>query len=246
MSGREAILRSMPLATHFGLVPAVIAGSLGAMYGLALDLVGGAWSARHSADCPAADRSIWYAARWRRPLVVASACAISIDSLRRLPMPGVLLNAVLLPMLIVLALIDLVHRRLPNAFVYPLAGLTFAIVLLASLVGGNLDVASAIGASLLYGGGLYALARLSKGGVGMGDVKVAGIIGWTLGATDWRAAAVAVVATVVCGGIVGVVALAMGRGRRSLIPYGPVLAAGAIVGGMWWPMVTAMQPQAGS
>lgn len=225
----------MPLSRVLEFLPTVIVGSLAAMYGLALDVLGGVWSDGHPADRSRSDRPLWPRARLRRTLIVASSCAIAIGSASRLPMVGALLNAVLLPALIVLAFIDIAHHRLPNALVYPTALLSIAIVAIASLLGADVDVTSALGASVLYGGGLYVVARASGGGMGMGDVKVAWLIGWTLGAADWRAAAVAAGAAIVLGGIAGAIALARGAGRRSLMPYGPVLAAGAIIGGMWWP-----------
>jgi leader peptidase (prepilin peptidase) / N-methyltransferase len=37
----------------------------------------------------------------------------------------------------------------------------------------------------------------------------------------------------VLGGLGGIVALAMGKGRKSAIPFGPYLAVGAVVAGLW-------------
>ena len=44
---------------------------------------------------------------------------------------------------------------------------------------------------------------------------------------------VAAGAAIVLGGLGGLAALAMGKGRKSAIPFGPYLAAGAVVAGLW-------------
>jgi len=65
--------------------------------------------------------------------------------------------------------------------------------------------------------------------MGMGDVKLAALIGMVAGAVGWRYLAVAAVVAVVAAGMGGVVALAMGRGRKATIPFGPYIAIGAVV-----------------
>jgi leader peptidase (prepilin peptidase)/N-methyltransferase len=67
----------------------------------------------------------------------------------------------------------------------------------------------------------------------MGDVKLAALIGLVLGSFGLRFVGVAAGAAILFGGVGGLVALAMGRGRKSAIPFGPYLAAGAVVAGLW-------------
>jgi leader peptidase (prepilin peptidase) / N-methyltransferase len=69
--------------------------------------------------------------------------------------------------------------------------------------------------------------------MGMGDVKLAALIGLVLGSLGLRFVGVAAGAAIAFGGLGGVVALAMGKGRKSAIPFGPYLAAGAVVAGIW-------------
>jgi leader peptidase (prepilin peptidase)/N-methyltransferase len=64
-------------------------------------------------------------------------------------------------------------------------------------------------------------------------VKLAALIGVVLGALGLRFVGVAAGAAIVLGGLGGLVALGMGRGRKSAIPFGPYLAVGAIVAGLW-------------
>jgi leader peptidase (prepilin peptidase)/N-methyltransferase len=85
---------------------------------------------------------------------------------------------------------------------------------------------------LIYGGVLFVVAAIS-GGMGMGDVKLAAVIGLVLGSLGLRFVGVAAAAAIVLGGVGAIVALAMGRGRKSAIPFGPYLAVGAVVAGVW-------------
>ena len=62
--------------------------------------------------------------------------------------------------------------------------------------------------------------------MGMGDVKLAAVIGLVLGSLGLRFVGVAAGAAIVLGGLGGLAALAMGKGRKSAIPFGPYLAAG--------------------
>lgn len=139
--------------------------------------------------------------------------------------------------LVGLAIIDLEVRRLPNAIVYPSAIAAVSLVLLGAALGAALDPATAAVGAATFGGGLLAIALVSRGGMGMGDVKLAGLIGWVLGAVDIRAVAVAAAAAIVLGGMAGIVALLRGASRRDALPFGPMLAAGAIVGASFGPRI---------
>ena len=63
--------------------------------------------------------------------------------------------------------------------------------------------------------------------MGLGDVKLAGLIGLVLGAMDLRLVAVAAMLGFIAGGVGAIVALAMGRDRKAAIPFGPYMALGA-------------------
>jgi leader peptidase (prepilin peptidase)/N-methyltransferase len=131
-----------------------------------------------------------------------------------------------------IALIDLRHRIIPNKLTYP-ALLVFAVlILLAWAIGDAVDPLLAGIGLLLYGGILFVVAAVSRG-MGMGDVKLAAVIGLVLGSLGLRFVGVAAASAIVLGGLGAVVALAMGKGRKSAIPFGPYLAAGAVVAGLW-------------
>lgn len=134
-----------------------------------------------------------------------------------------------LGVLLALAMIDLEHHRLPNAIVYP-ASLALAVwICLGAMLGAPMDpVGAAIGAAS-FGGGLLLVALVSRGGMGLGDVKLAGAIGMMVGAVDLPSVAVAAAAAIVFGGLTAVWALLRGAGRRSAIPFGPMLSLGTFV-----------------
>ena len=131
-----------------------------------------------------------------------------------------------------IALIDLRHRIIPNRLTYPSLLLFSLVVVLARVIGGVGDPARAGIGLLLYGGILFVVAVVSRG-MGMGDVKLAALIGLVLGSLGLRFVGVAAGAAIAFGGLGGVIALAMGKGRKSAIPFGPYLAAGAVVAGIW-------------
>jgi len=128
-----------------------------------------------------------------------------------------------------LAVIDFEVRRLPNIIVGPLAAaVTFAVVL-AGFV--NNDIGRS-GRALLFGlaAAIFFLVGNLLGGMGMGDVKYAYPLGATLGWFGRQAVLNAAFTTVLIGGLAAVAVLALGKGRRYRLPYGPFMSAGLVVG----------------
>jgi leader peptidase (prepilin peptidase)/N-methyltransferase len=139
------------------------------------------------------------------------------------------LAASFLGLLFALSVIDLRHRKLPNRLVYPAVVLSAALVVVADLAGSELSAASAGLGFLAYGVGLLVVAFISPKGMGMGDVKLAGLVGLVLGSLGLAHVAVAAGLGILFGGVGAIVALLAGAGRKTPIPYGPYLAAGAAV-----------------
>ena len=118
---------------------------------------------------------------------------------------------------IVLTLIDLDTHRLPNSIVLPsylVAGILFT---LASLLSGDWAplLRAGIGMAALYA--FYFVLRLARpGGMGGGDVKLAGVVGIYLGWLGWGALAVGAFAAFLFGGVFGIalIARAGGPGAR--------------------------------
>lgn len=129
-------------------------------------------------------------------------------------------SLVLICVLVVLAGIDLEHKLLPNVVVGPAAVVGFALSFLESPERWWVYPVSA----LAVAGGLLALAY--PGGMGMGDVKMGGMLGAFLGPY----AALAVFLGALAGAITGGLLIATGRiPRRHALPFGVFMALGSIV-----------------
>jgi leader peptidase (prepilin peptidase)/N-methyltransferase len=139
-----------------------------------------------------------------------------------------------------LALIDLDTKRLPNPIVLPAYLVGGVLLAVAALLLGDPAALgrAAVGAVAL--GGLYLLLAVAKpGGMGMGDVKLAGVLGLFLGWLGWTELAVGGMAAFVLGGVVALTLLAARRvSRSSGIPFGPWMLLGA------WIAIFAARPVA--
>ena len=132
---------------------------------------------------------------------------------------------------VALAAIDLDVHRLPDRIVLP--GYVVGPVFLsaAALVAG--DTGALI--RLAAGGAIFfvfylVLAFVYPGGMGLGDVKLAGVIGIFLGFLGWEQLIVGAAATFILGGIASAVLIILRKaGRRSGIPFGPWMLGGAWV-----------------
>jgi leader peptidase (prepilin peptidase)/N-methyltransferase len=121
--------------------------------------------------------------------------------------------------LVALAAIDLQTRRLPNAITLPVA--VTALVLRALFERSALVEVAVAGVAAFAA--FWVVALITRGGLGMGDVKLAGMLGFVLG----REVASALLVGVFAGGIWSLALLATRRaGMRSAIAYGPFLAFG--------------------
>jgi leader peptidase (prepilin peptidase)/N-methyltransferase len=137
--------------------------------------------------------------------------------------------ALFFAVMVTLAVIDLDLRIIPNRIVLPAIPVFAALIGLAVLIGDPLSLAQAGLGMLAFGGGLLVVALVVPGGMGMGDVKLAALIGLVLGALGMDHVAVAAAAAILAGGVGGILAmLFMGAGRKSAIPFGPYLALGAV------------------
>ena len=142
------------------------------------------------------------------------------------------LVAAFLALMPTIAWIDIERHIIPNRITYP-AFLGFSgYVVLAWLFDGGTDPVRALAGALLYGGVLFIVAFISRG-MGMGDVKLALVIGVVLGSIGLRFVGVAAAGAVLFGGVGGIVALIAGLDRKAMIPFGPYMAAGAVVAAFW-------------
>ncbi len=140
-------------------------------------------------------------------------------------------QAVLAAGLVVLAFIDLDHMLLPRKVVYVTLTLV-AVALVAGAASGSqwhrlaIAVICGIVPWLLF----FVINFLNPKAMGFGDVRLALLIGFGLG---WLGAAYAFLGFIlasILGALVGLAMIAMGKaGRRTPIPFGTFLAAGAVL-----------------
>lgn len=141
--------------------------------------------------------------------------------------------------LIAVSAIDLELKIIPNRITYPAFPAFALAIVLGWMLDRPLDPARAGVGLLAYGGFYFVIAMIAPRGLGMGDVKLAGLIGLVLGSLGLRYVGVAAGAAILAGGLGAIVALALGRGRKAAIPFGPYLAAGALVSIVWGSSIAA-------
>lgn len=133
---------------------------------------------------------------------------------------------------VALALIDVDTHRLPDAIVLPSYPVAAVLLTVASATSGDWAALARSAAGLAALGGFYVAVRLVyPRGMGLGDVKLAGLLGAYLGWFGWGALVVGGFSAFVLGGLHALVLVAARRaGRRTAMPFGPWMLAGAMVG----------------
>ena len=128
-------------------------------------------------------------------------------------------------LLVPVTLIDLDHRIIPNKLM--LIGFVVSIALVLATKPDDLVEHLIAGAAA---GGFLLLAALAyPAGMGMGDVKLAGVMGLFLGRAVGPAMFVALIAGSVIGALI-IMRKGAKEGRKTAIPFGPYLALGGLVG----------------
>lgn len=231
---------------------AALAGGLGLLFGSFLNVVAyrlprGESLARPASRCPGCDAPIkpydnvpvlsWLALRgrcrscktaiaWRYPLVeLATALLLALTVVVVGPDEDVWLGLALVLLLIPVTVIDIDFRIIPNKLL--ILGTVVAPAILALTRPG--DIPEHLIAAAAAGSFLLVAAIAYPGGMGMGDVKLAAVLGLFLGRTVGPAMLVALVA----GSVVGAAIIARKgakEGRKTAIPFGPYLAFGGLVG----------------
>lgn len=135
----------------------------------------------------------------------------------------------LIATLIVVFFIDLEHYIIPNNVVLPVAavGLAAMVAIALTTTGPDIDLwwaypVAGLGSALFF----FIIVMIFPRGMGMGDVKLVGMLGFFLG----RATLIGLFLGFLLGAVVGVGLILAGRkGRKSRVPFGPFLAVGALV-----------------
>lgn len=162
----------------------------------------------------------------RYPLLelVTAALWVAVVAVKWDDAADIALGLLLVTLMVAVVPIDLEHRLILNRLTYPAAVLALIIGLALDLDG----VPEQLIAAAAAGGFFLAAALVYPRGMGLGDVKLAFVMGLLLG----RAVAPAVFAALISGVLVGAVVIARvgaERGRKVKVPFGPFLAAGSIL-----------------
>ena len=158
------------------------------------------------------DRSTWWAGPLALVLAVATFVHLGSDA-------NAAAWAIVQVALVALAAIDVATRLLPNRITLPVSAVAVGL----RAVDNRSALLEVAVAGLAAFAAFYLIALLVRGGFGMGDVKLAAMLGFLLG----KAVIPALLVGVVAGGVFSAVILATRRaGMRSSIAYGPFLALG--------------------
>lgn len=182
---------------------------------------------------PLAARYYEHPIRWARPGIAVTTAVVFGALAWRLSghaeLPAYLYLAVVGALL---AFIDVAVKRLPDPFTLPSYLVGLALLGLAAVIDGHPIrlVHALIGLVALWA--LYAVQHLfAPGAIGWGDVKLSGVLGLYLGFFGSGAWWLGVLAGFVFGGLYATGILLTRRGsRKSEIPFGPFMLAGAIAG----------------
>lgn len=123
--------------------------------------------------------------------------------------------------LVSVAVYDLHNRRVKNVVTVPVS----VLALLLRIAFEGSDFLEVLVAGVVAFLAFFALALILRGGLGMGDVKLAGMLGFLLGEKVLPALFVGTVA----GGVAAAYLLTRSTGRRATMAYGPYLALGGAV-----------------
>lgn len=132
---------------------------------------------------------------------------------------------------VALSFIDLREHRLPNRIIYPWTGIVVGLLLpTALLLGDPFAAVRALAAALVWGGAFLLVRLIAPPALGMGDVKLAVVLGLYTGFLGWETVLGAVVLSFLLGGIASAALLISRRGNaRTAVPFGPFLLVGTAV-----------------
>ena len=136
---------------------------------------------------------------------------------------------------VALVLTDLDHKRIPNRILYPATVIAVVLLIPGAAAEGTLsDVPRALAGGGIYFGILLLIALIARGGFGMGDVKLAFLLGVFLAYPSWDTLGAGIFLAFLIGGVVSLLLLiTRKKGRKDAIPFGPPLMIGAWIAVVW-------------
>lgn len=179
---------------------------------------------------PCAEPVARYAPAVLAPVATTLGCAALAAATG--PRPELAAWLLLAPVAVLLAAIDRRVHRLPDRLTLPLAGAAVVLLGGAALLPEHAGSwLSALLGGLALGGFYFLLFLINPNGMGFGDVKLALSLGVALGWYGWAVVFAGGFAGFVLGAVYGLGLVILRRaGRRTGIPFGPFMIAGALLG----------------
>ncbi|MGW7411249.1 prepilin peptidase [Streptomyces sp. NPDC054863] len=171
-----------------------------------------------------------YARTLRHVVICALVCAVLAAATG--PRPELAAWLLLAPFALLLAVVDRRVQRLPDVLTLPLAAAAVVLLGGAALLPGSAGSwAGTLFGGAGLGGAYFLLFVINPNGMGFGDVKLALALGVVLGWYGWPVLFAGATAGFVLGALYGVGLMVTRRGgRKTAIPFGPFMIAGAWVG----------------
>jgi len=204
-----------------------------------------AWPASHCPNCKAPVKPydnlpivsyIWLGGRCRScrarisvkyPIVELATAGVFLASFLLFEPPVLYQRLLFACAMIVLSIIDLEHRILPDVITLPgiIVGLLFSLFLPPGIRDALIGVVVGGGSLWLMGEAYFRLR--GEEGMGFGDVKMLAMIGAFLG---WKSMLLTLLLSSLLGSLIGVVMIVLKRGdMKYALPFGTFLAAAALV-----------------
>jgi leader peptidase (prepilin peptidase) / N-methyltransferase len=149
--------------------------------------------------------------------------------------PRLAAYCVLFAGLVAVSVADIRVGLVPRKLLYPTLALMAVALVAASAVAGHYHPLeeAAIGGVAAFAV-FFVIWFIAPRSMGMGDVRLAGVIGAGLGWIGYRQLYLGFMVAFVVGAAVGIVKMvAQGGGRKTSLPFGPALGVGAVVGVLW-------------
>ena len=149
-------------------------------------------------------------------------------------MTNVLLWIVLISVGVPLSIMDIISRRLPNPLNFALFVLSAIIISISGIVDHAISrVISSFSDSLVLSISFLIVSFATRGGMGMGDVKLSAGIGVIAGFYGTQTLFLSTFLSFILGALVGVALLLLRKGNlKTTLPFGPFMIIGQLVA-MW-------------
>jgi leader peptidase (prepilin peptidase)/N-methyltransferase len=172
----------------------------------------------------------------RYPLVELANAALWLSMLWRFGWsPELLAYLYFVSVGLALAVIDLDTKRLPNVLTLPSYAALGVLLAIPALTDGasSMYLTAWLAAFALFAFYLL-LVLIYPAGMGLGDVKLAGVLGLVLGWLGWAELTVGAFLGFLLGALVGGTLMVVRRaGRKTKIPFGPFMIVGALLAILW-------------